>query len=97
MRAPLWVLALAGVLAAGSAYAQSGADVAKTKGCVGCHDMEAKKVGPAFKDIAAKYKADKGAEAKLITALKEGKGHPMKVAASDAELKAVVQYVLQGK
>lgn len=97
MRAPLWVLAASGVLAAGLAYAQSGADVVKTKGCVGCHDMDTKKVGPAFKDVAAKYKGDKGAEAKLVAALKEGKGHPIKIAASDAELIAAVQYVLKAK
>ena len=51
----------------------------------------------AFKDVAAKYKDNKDAEATLATKLKEGKGHPTKVAASDAELKALVQYSLTGK
>ena len=53
-------------------------------------------MGPSFKDLAAKFKGDKGAEAKLIEQLKEGKGH-MKVAASDAELKAAIGYVLKTK
>lgn len=95
MKAILLVLAAAGVLAAGAGYAQSGADVVKGK-CVACHDVDKKKVGPSFKDAAAKYKGNKEAEGKLVGAMKEGKGHP-KVAASDAELKAAVQHVLSTK
>jgi cytochrome c len=79
--------------AAGAAFAQSGADVAKSKGCLNCHAVAEKKMGPSFKDISAKHKGDKDAEAKLIAKLKEGKGHP-KVSASDAELKAAVGYSL---
>lgn len=85
----------AGILWVGSAQAQSGADVVKAK-CAACHDADKKKVGPAFKDVAAKYKGDKGAEAKVIEKMKEGKGHP-KVSASDAELKAAVQQALSAK
>ena len=62
-----------------------------------CHDLEKKKVGPSFKDIAAKYKDNKDAEATIVGKLKEGKGHPVKVAASEAELKALVAYALTGK
>ena len=98
MKAMLLMLAAAGsMMVAGAANAQAGADLVKSKGCLGCHDVATKKVGPAFKDVAAKYKGNKGAEAKLIAALKEGKGHPAKVAASDAELKALVEYVLSQK
>ena len=43
-----------------------------------------------------RYKGNKDAEAALIAKLKDGKGH-MKVAASDAELKTLVQYVLSQK
>ena len=96
MKTILAVVAAAGVLASGMGYAQSGADVAKAKGCLNCHEMDKKKVGPAIKDIAAKYKEDKGAEGKLAAKLKEGKGHP-KSAASDAELKAALQYMLSAK
>jgi cytochrome c len=92
----LMVLAAAGALAAGAGLAQSGADVLKAKGCLNCHDADKKKVGPAYKDVAAKYKGDKDAEAKLVGMLKEGKGHP-KAAATDAELKAAVQHVLSTK
>ncbi len=92
----LWVVA-AGLMAAGAASAQSGADLAKSKNCMGCHDLEKKKMGPAFKDVAAKYKGKKEAEANLVTALKTGKGHPAKIAATDEELKTLVQYVLSTK
>jgi cytochrome c len=94
MKSLALVMVAAGMLVAGAAGAQSGADLAKSKNCMGCHDMATKKVGPSFKDIAAKYKGNKEAEGKLVTALKEGKGHPSKVAATDAELKTLVQYVL---
>jgi cytochrome c len=58
--------------------------------------MDKKKVGPAYKDVAAKYKGKQGAEAELVAKIKEGKSHP-KVAASDAELKAAVRHVLATK
>ena len=86
MRAIVLICTAVGIAAGGVAYAQSGADVVKAK-CVACHDAEKKKVGPSFRDAAAKYKGDKGAEGKVVEKMKEGKGHP-KVAASDAELKA---------
>ena len=93
MKASVLVIAAATALAAGAAYAQSGADVLKSKGCLNCHEADKKKVGPAFKDIAAKQK---GKQAELVAKLKEGKGHP-KIAASDAELNAAVQAVLATK
>ena len=89
-------LAAAGVLAAGAGFAQSGADVLKAKGCMNCHEIDKKKVGPAFKDVAAKYKGDKSAAGTLVAKLKEGKGH-LKIEASDAELKAAVGTVLSTK
>jgi cytochrome c len=87
-----WFAAIIAV-AAGAAFAQSGADVVKSKGCEKCHAVAEKKMGPSYKDIAAKHKGDKEASAKLTAKLKDGKGHP-KVSASDAELKAAVGYVL---
>jgi cytochrome c len=96
MKAALLVVAAAGALAAGAGFAQSGADVLKAKGCLNCHEYDKKKVGPAYKDVAAKYMGKKGAEDALVAKLKEGKDHP-KIAASDAELKAAVQHVLTTK
>ena len=96
MKTALLILGAAGTLLAGSAVAQSGPEVLKSKGCLGCHEMDKKKVGPAYKDVAAKYKGKAGAEKELVAKIKEGKGHP-KVAASDAELSAAVRHVLATK
>lgn len=83
-------LAVAAALAAGAALAQSGPDVLKAKGCNNCHEPDKKKVGPSYKDIAAKDKDKKAAD--IVAKLKEGKGHP-KVSASDAELTAAVTHI----
>ena len=94
----LVLLFAAGVLCtSGFAAAQSAADLLKSKNCMTCHEVDKKKVGPSFKDTAAKYKDNKEAEAKIVTALKEGKGHPVKVAATDAELKILAAHVLSQK
>jgi cytochrome c len=93
----LVVAATAALMVAGTANAQSAADLLKSKNCMGCHEMDKKKVGPAFKDVAAKYKDNKDAAAKIIGELKEGKGHPIKITASDAELKTLTDYVLSQK
>ena len=85
-----FVVGVAVSIMAGVALAQSGADVVKAKGCLNCHAVDQKKVGPAFREIAAKSKGKSDA---LVAKLKGGTGHP-KIAASDAELKAAVDYVL---
>lgn len=96
MKATVFVLAVAGALAAGAAWAQAGTDVLKAKGCLNCHDMDKKKVGPSFKDLAAKYKGKQGAEGELVAKLKEGKGHP-KSQATEADLQAAVRQALAAK
>lgn len=96
MKTILVVMAAAGLLAAGPVLAQSGAEVLKAKGCLNCHAMDKKKVGPAFKDVAAKYKGDQQAPKALVAKLKSGQGHP-KTTASDAELDAAVKHVLATK
>ena len=96
MKSSLIAIAAAAVLTAGAAYAQSGPEVVKAKGCLNCHDVETKKAGPSFKDLAAKYRSDKDAPKTLAAKLKEGKGH-MKIAATDAEIAAALQYVLSVK
>ena len=96
MKSMLIVVGAAAALVAGPVLAQSGADLVKSKGCGTCHAQDQKKVGPSFNDIAAKYKGNAGAADAIVARLKEGKGHP-KVAASDAELKAMTSFVLTGK
>jgi cytochrome c len=89
-------LAVGLVVGAGAALSQSADDLLKSKGCLGCHDFDKKKVGPAYKDVAAKYKGDAQAEGMLVAKLKEGKGH-MKINASEAEIKTLVGRVLATK
>ena len=93
MRATLLVLAAAGALAGGLVQAQ---DLLKAKGCLGCHEMDKKKVGPAFKDVAAKYKGNADAQAMLVAKIKDGKGHA-KISGTDEELKSAVGTVLSAK
>ena len=94
------VLKLASIAAAVAAFAvtmnasaDAGADVLKAKGCTNCHDPEKTKVGPSFKDIAAK---NAGKSAELVAKLKDAKGHP-KVNASEAEIKTGVDAILATK
>ena len=95
MKAILLAWAAAATLAAGVVQAQ-GTDALKAAGCLGCHDVQKKKVGPAFKDVAAKHKGDAGAADKLVAKIKDAKGHP-KVKASDDQLKAAVGEALAAK
>ena len=80
-----------GLAASGLAIAQ--ADLAKSSGCTNCHDTAAKKVGPSFKDIAAKYKGKADAEATLTGKITGGKDHPQ-VKASAADVKSLVKWIL---
>ena len=95
MKPILAIVAVAGALGAG-AGAVLAQDVAKAKGCMNCHAVDAKKAGPSFKAIAAKHKDSKDAQATLVAKLKDGKGH-MKVSASDADLNAAVKEMLSAK
>lgn len=96
MKSLRFVMAVLGAIAAGVVLAQSGAEVVEAKGCLNCHAVAEKKIGPAFKELAVKYKSDAKAAGMLAAKLKEGKGHA-KADASDAEIKAAVQYVLSTK
>lgn len=79
------------LIGAGAAGAQE--DLAKSSGCLNCHAVDTKKVGPSFKDIAAKYKGNAGAEAKLTSEIAEGKGHP-KTQAKAEDVPKLVKWVL---
>ncbi|MEP6608659.1 MAG: c-type cytochrome [Burkholderiaceae bacterium] len=55
-----------------AAPAFASAELAKQKNCLACHAVDKKLVGPAYKDVAAKYKADKNAPATLAKKIREG-------------------------
>ena len=81
----------AGLGVAGTASANEA--LAQKSGCLTCHAVDAKKVGPSFKSIAAKFKGQADAEKKLVDQLKSGKGHPA-VKTSDADTATLVKWVL---
>jgi cytochrome c len=85
-------LVASGLVVSGQALAQ--ADLAKKDGCLNCHDATTKKVGPAFKDIAAKYKGNAGAEATLVSKVTGGKDHPVVKGASEDDVKSLVKWIL---
>ena len=66
------MIAAAGLMVAGSVFADDGAALLKKSNCMGCHKMEGKLVGPGFSEVANKYKGDAGAAAKLETKVAKG-------------------------
>ncbi len=64
--------ALAAMGLACGAQAQDAAKLAQNKGCLACHAVDKKLVGPSYKDVAAKYRSDKNAVPKLAKKVREG-------------------------
>ena len=64
------MMAAAGIVMAGQAQADEA--LAKSKNCMACHAIDKKLVGPAYKDVAAKYKGDAKAPAMLAEKIKAG-------------------------
>jgi cytochrome c len=65
-------LAAAAALTFSAGSALASADLAKAKNCLACHAVDKKLIGPAYKDVAAKYAGDKDAVAKLAKKVREG-------------------------
>jgi len=65
-------LSLAVALGLASGAAMASADLAKAKNCMTCHAEAKKLIGPAYKDVAAKYANDKDAVAKLSEKIRKG-------------------------
>jgi cytochrome c len=84
-------LAATSLMVGGLAHAS--ADKAGAAGCMKCHDVDKKKMGSSFKDIAAKNKANKDYAAAATAKIASGKGHP-KSAASEADVKAIMDWVM---
>jgi cytochrome c len=91
--------ALAGLaLAAAPAYAST--DLATKSGCLACHTVDKKLVGPSFKEIAAKYRGDAKAEASLVKKVKDGGvgvwgevPMPPNTHVKDEDVKALVKWI----
>lgn len=79
-------------------------ELAKKSACTACHAIDKKLVGPSYKDVAAKYKADKGAEAKLVEKVKKGGSGvwgqvpmPPNANVKDEDAKTLVKWILSIK
>ncbi len=77
--------------------------LAQSKGCMACHAVDKRVVGPGYQEIAAKYKGEAGIEARLVAKVKAGgtgtwgtipmPPHP---ALSDEETGGLVRWILDG-
>ncbi len=77
--------------------------MAKKYNCTACHSIDKKLIGPAYKDVAAKYAGDAGAAAKLVAKVKAGGSGvwgpvpmPPNAAVPDADVNALVAWILAG-
>ena len=98
----LLICALLGAMASGSALADAGLDLAKAKNCLACHAVATKVVGPAYKDVAAKFSA-KDEDMLVQKVLKGSTGTwgaipmPANPQVSDAEAHTLVKWILSLK
>ena len=82
------------------ARAADGQALAQSKGCLSCHSVDAKIVGPAYKDVAKKYAGDKTAEDRLVKKVVGGGSGvwgtmPMPGGmANEAEARVLVKWIL---
>ena len=94
-----------GVAAFAAAFSSSASDeLAKKHNCFACHATDKKMVGPSYKDVAAKYRSDTAAAAKLAEKVKKGSqgvwGNvpmPPNTTVPDADVNALVKWILAQK
>ena len=98
MKRALFVLAAAAALS-GPALADQA--LATAKNCMACHAIDKKLVGPAYKDVAAKYAGQKDAVDKLAAKIMKGGSGvwgpvpmPANTQVNDAEAKKLAAWVL---
>jgi cytochrome c len=96
------LLAAAAAIAATPALASE--ELAKKNACTACHAIDKKLVGPAYKEVAKKYKGDAKAEAMLAEKVKKGGvGNwgqvpmPPNANVKDEDVKTLVKWILSLK
>ncbi|MPZ44910.1 MAG: c-type cytochrome [Betaproteobacteria bacterium] len=100
--------AAAGILGTGvaqAADAKAAAELMKKHVCTTCHEIDKKKVGPAYKDVAAKYRGQKDIAPKLVEKVRKGGigawgqvvPMPPNPNVSEADAKALVDWILSLK
>ena len=99
-----FVLAFAGVVAAAPLPAVASDALAKKHNCLACHATDKKLVGPSYKDVAAKYRSDSSAPAKLADKIKKGGQGvwgqvpmPPNSQVPDADVNSLVKWILSQK
>ncbi len=104
MKAIVMMFAAAGCLLAGTASAVTEAEamgIAQKNGCLACHLLDKKLVGPAWREVGKKYGGQADAEAMLLVKVKKGGKDvwgpvpmPPNATVKDADIKTLVQFVL---
>ncbi len=104
MKLPCLRIGALGALVAVPGRAAASEALAQQAGCVACHALDKKSIGPSYKEIAARYKGDAKAAALLAGRVRQGSQGvwgplpmPPTPAArlNDAQLKALVEWVLR--
>jgi len=100
----LMSVAVAGLMSfavANVSAADSGMALAQKNACMSCHGIDKKIVGPAYKDVAAKYKGDKTALDRLVNKVHKGGSGvwgqipmPPNPQVNDADAKTIVAWIL---
>lgn len=107
MNALRTLLTSAALLTLASTSAMASPELATKKACLACHAIDKKVVGPAYQDVAAKYKGQKGIEAKLAEKVMKGSDPkalnwgtmpmPANAQVNEAEAKQLVTWILSLK
>jgi cytochrome c len=94
-----WSVFALGLLASG--FAQADLKLAEKNACTACHAVDQKKLGPSYKDVAAKYAKDKDGVSKLAASIKAGGSGkwgvipmPAQAALSEADAKTLAIWIL---
>ena len=94
-------LSFAVIISVAQIPALANQDLAKAKNCLGCHALERKVVGPAYKDVAARYASDQNAAQQLAIKIRQGGGGvwgvlkmPSNPQVSEAEALQLARWVL---
>ena len=93
-------LGAAFALAIAATPAVASEELAKKNGCTACHSVDKKLVGPAYKDVAAKYRGNAKAHATLAERVKKGSvgvwgqvPMPPNAGVKDEDVKALVSWI----
>ena len=98
------VLASIAIACLAAAPARANPELARRKNCMACHALDQKVIGPAYKDVAAKYAGQPDAAPRLAQkVMKGGTGvwgvavMPANPQVSEAEARQLVQWILSLK